>query len=87
MTRVQPHWLVFVIAILLTAASIYLSLYGPHGVNSDRGLHLVLTGTAVAWIMWGQMVHANRRARADADDYLQLIARGDVVQFRRRTGS
>jgi type VI protein secretion system component VasK len=83
-TRIQLHWLVFVIAILLAVLSIAFALYAPHEPDSSRGLQLVLTATGIAWIMWGQMVHANRRARSDADDYLRLIAQGDVTQFRRR---
>lgn len=84
-SRVQPHWILFAIAIFLTAASVYFSLYGPHGPSSDRGLHLVLTAAAVSWILWGQMVHANKRAaRADADEYLRLIARSEPIPFRRR---
>jgi hypothetical protein len=83
--RVPLHWLLFVIAILLTVASVYFSLYGPHGPDSDRGLQLVLTANAVAWILWGQMVHANKRAaRADADEYLRLITRNEPAPFRRR---
>lgn len=85
--RIQLHWLVFIVAILLSAASIYFSLYAPYGADSDRGIQLVLTASAVAWIMWGQMAHANRRARSDADDYLRLIAQGEVTQFRRKTGT
>lgn len=84
-TRIQLHWLVLAIAILLAVISIMFALHAPHGPDSSRGLQLILTATAIAWIMWGQMVHANRRAKSDADDYLRLIAQGDVTQFRRRT--
>ena len=84
--RIQLHWLVLAVAILLTAASIFFALYAPHGPDSERGIQLVLAATVVAWILWGQMATANRRARSDADDYLRLIARGDVAQFRRRIG-
>lgn len=87
-TRIQTHWLVFAVAILLTAASITFALCVPHGPDPARGLQIVLTATAVAWIMWGQMVHANKRdARADADEYLRLIVRGDTSPFRRKTGA
>lgn len=83
--RVQLHWLLFIIAILLTSASVYFSLHGPHGADADRGLDLIRTAAAVSWIMWGQMVHASKRAaRADADEYLRLIARNEPIPFRRR---
>jgi hypothetical protein len=89
-SRIPLHWLVFVIAILLTTAAVYFSLYAPHGADADRGLQLVLTATAVAWILWGQMANASRRsARADADEYISLIARSSSkpIPFRRRPHS
>jgi type VI protein secretion system component VasK len=86
--RIRIHWLVLAVAILLTATSITLALYAPHGPDPARGLQIVLTATAVLWILWGQMVHARKReARADADEYLRLIVRGDDSPFRRKSGT
>lgn len=85
--RIRVHWLVFAVAILLTVASILFAVYAPHAPDSTRGLLLLVAAGAVCWIMWGQMLHAGRRdARADADEYLRLIARGDDNPFRRRSG-